>query len=170
MADGSRGLVEVAACGLQHLIEVSLNRIAQKPVIDHTTEPVTVKTGTSVKIHWPEIASSQPFEYSADFYQPGLLSNTFDAALVDLIADFAAFNPQATFRFGDLSFLCIRSPLAKVARFGADLAALVSRLGPAGADRGLHRQRKRRSAANGARLRRRVRWVGRHQVPQASAR
>jgi hypothetical protein len=52
-----RGLVEVEACGVRHQIEVSLDRIAQKPKIDRTVAKATaVKNGTLVKIHWSGIA------------------------------------------------------------------------------------------------------------------
>jgi len=100
VTDGSCGLVEVTACGFHHSIEVSLDRIAQKPAINHTVEETSVKTGTTVKIHWPGIASSKPFDYKVDFYQSG----TFADALADLIADFAAFNPHVTFRLSGRAF------------------------------------------------------------------
>jgi DNA topoisomerase VI subunit B len=104
VADGERGIVEVTACGLHHRIEVSLDRIAQKPKINRTVEDAPVKNGTIIKLRWPQIASSQPFDYGADFYHPGRMSKRFDAALVDLVTEFSAFNPHATFRFGELSF------------------------------------------------------------------
>ncbi len=50
------GLVEVTACGLHHRIEVNLDRIRQKPIIDHTTDAVSVQNGTSVTVRWNGVA------------------------------------------------------------------------------------------------------------------
>jgi DNA topoisomerase VI subunit B len=57
VADGQHGIVEVEACGRHHLIQVSLDRIAQLPHIRHTIES-SVKNGTSVKIHWDGVAKA----------------------------------------------------------------------------------------------------------------
>ena len=86
------GLVEVTACGLHHRIEIHLNRIAQAPDISHTITP-SVKNGTSVTVHWPGIASLEPHDQTAEFYQ----TETVSDALPALMADFATFNPHATF-------------------------------------------------------------------------
>src|SRR5262249_33122356 len=90
-----RGLVEIEACGLHHHIEVSLDRIAQRPKIDHIVEEISVKNGTSVKISWPSIASLG-LGWEAGFYP-----RTVSECLADFIGAFAAFNPHATFRFGE---------------------------------------------------------------------
>jgi DNA topoisomerase VI subunit B len=93
VVDGSRGLVEVEAWGMHHRIEVSLDRIAQKPRIDCTREASpAVKNGTLVKIHWDGIASLKSWSWG-EFYR----SRSFGDALPQLIADFAAFNPHANF-------------------------------------------------------------------------
>jgi DNA topoisomerase VI subunit B len=57
VANGAHsGLVEVSARGLDHRIEVNLDRIKQSPTISHTTAERSVKNGTSVKVHWNGIA------------------------------------------------------------------------------------------------------------------
>lgn len=90
---GGCGLVEVEACGVRHQIEVSLDRIAQKPKIERTVVKATaVKNGTLVKIHWNGIAGSKNYRWG-EFYRGG----PFDGALPELIADYAAFNPHASF-------------------------------------------------------------------------
>jgi DNA topoisomerase VI subunit B len=99
VANGThRGLVEVTARGLHHRIDVSLDRIAQKPDISHTTEP-SVKNGTSVKIHWASVASYDTLE-DQEFYR----SESLEQALNNLVADFAAFNPHANFTFNGVGF------------------------------------------------------------------
>ena len=92
VADGERGLVEVTAGGLLHRIEVSLDRIAQKPIISHATTPL-VKKGTTVKVHWNGIASCGPNE-NQESYQ----AETLAEAVRGLVADFNALNPHATSR------------------------------------------------------------------------
>jgi DNA topoisomerase VI subunit B len=98
VADGEHGLVEVETSGLHHRIEVRLDRIAQKPNISHTTE-ASVNSGTSVKIHWPHVASYSSRRYQ-DFYQ----CESLNESLTNLIADFAAFNPHASLSFDGKHF------------------------------------------------------------------
>ena len=54
---GDFGCVEIVTGGYAHRIEVSLDRIAQKPVLKHTIQDAIVKNGTSITMHWPEIAT-----------------------------------------------------------------------------------------------------------------
>jgi Histidine kinase-, DNA gyrase B-, and HSP90-like ATPase len=116
VANGTHhGLVEVTARGLHHRIDVSLDRIKQVPVLDHTTDTTPVKTGTSVKIHWAELASYRLSDYEL-FYQPGLENDpdeddydrpkpgNFQLHLTQLVKNFAAFNPHATFTLNGESF------------------------------------------------------------------
>jgi hypothetical protein len=88
------GLIELIAAGLHHRVEVSLDRIAQKPRINHTTEPSSVKNGTSVKIHWSGVASL-PMDDLQGFYHSSAAPAAYP--LTKLIADYAAFNPHASF-------------------------------------------------------------------------
>lgn len=53
---GEYGRVDLTVNGREHQIEITLDRIEQKPVLKHMVRDSTVKNGTFVKIHWPEIA------------------------------------------------------------------------------------------------------------------
>ena len=54
---GEEGRVEIVARGIRHEITFRVDRIAQQPVIDHQQHQLdgaSVRTGTSVTVHWPE--------------------------------------------------------------------------------------------------------------------
>jgi hypothetical protein len=51
---GEEGRVEIEARGIRHEIAFRIDRIAQQPVIDHEQHPGSVRTGTSITVHWPE--------------------------------------------------------------------------------------------------------------------
>jgi hypothetical protein len=54
---GETARIDVATGGQQHTILVGLNRIKQEPETKLTSEPAGfVQNGTSVRMHWPEIA------------------------------------------------------------------------------------------------------------------
>ena len=58
---GEEGRVEIVAHGIRHEIEFRVDRIAQKPVIDHQQHQLngaSVRSGTTVTVHWPESACS----------------------------------------------------------------------------------------------------------------
>ena len=80
------GCVEIVTDGHVHRIEVSLDRIAQKPVLEHTIRDAVVKNGTSITMHWPNVASSL-LPSGGDFFY-----NAFW-----LVRQYAAFNPHARF-------------------------------------------------------------------------
>jgi DNA topoisomerase VI subunit B len=56
---GSESRVEIVARGVDHDIRFKIDRIAQQPEIEHRQDTVSVRTGTSVTVHWPESACSQ---------------------------------------------------------------------------------------------------------------
>jgi DNA topoisomerase VI subunit B len=88
VVDGEQGTVEVYTGGEVHRIIVTLDRIAQAPRLLRTVErDGTVKTGTVVKLHWPEIASYQEEEEGPTFYRQA----------ADLLSTYALFNPHAHF-------------------------------------------------------------------------
>jgi DNA topoisomerase VI subunit B len=89
------GLVEVETRGLHHRVEVNVDRIKQLPVIEHTTSD-SVENGTLVKVYWNGIASCE-VAAPGFFYRCSLKT-----ALEWLVRNYAAFNPHATFHFGDL--------------------------------------------------------------------
>jgi DNA topoisomerase VI subunit B len=84
VASGERGVAEVETAGVCHRIEVTLDRINQRPSVQHIRKPSLVKNGTCVRLYWPQEASlpepSKPF----DFYKAG-----------GLVPRFATFNPHA---------------------------------------------------------------------------
>lgn len=96
VADGEQGRVEVTTGGAVHVIDVTLDRIAQKPRLEHRVrEDGVVKNGTLVKMYWPEIASSEDGTIPSTFYneEPALA-----AQLSGLLSMYALFNPHAGFR------------------------------------------------------------------------
>jgi hypothetical protein len=61
------GLIEIMTGGTLHQVKVSVDRIAQRPRLEHTLHPDgLVKTGTNITLHWPGIASSLRGEGSDD--------------------------------------------------------------------------------------------------------
>ena len=90
--NGDTGKVEIWAQGRHHTITVSLDRIAQRPAIDHEVEDTDCKTGTIVKVWWENSSGSQD-EETRDFYKIPSVS--------ELVSGFALFNPHATFTFED---------------------------------------------------------------------
>ena len=101
VAHGDRGCVEVWSRGLHHTVEVSVDRVTQRPVVKHgIEEDGFVKIGAFVKIHWPDLACSQKqyYGYGAD------QKHDFPTMARDLVEGYAAFNPHATFRLGEMTF------------------------------------------------------------------
>jgi DNA topoisomerase VI subunit B len=86
VVDGRRGCVEVAAHGVLHRIDVSLDGIAQEPRIAMAEEPSHVKTGTFLRLHWPAVASCLTDAKPSDSYNAARLLRAY-----------ATFNPHATF-------------------------------------------------------------------------
>ncbi len=101
---GERAVVEVAAQGLLHRVEVTLDRISQEPHLSPLKPTPTPTTGTVVKIHWPRIASllNDP---RPDLYNPLL-------TVGDLLTRYAAFNPHAAFTLDGAAGLAEFQPSA----------------------------------------------------------
>ena len=90
VADGAHGRVVVATRGERHTIDVRLDRLRQEPRVTlETAADPAVSTGTAITLMWPDIASDLGLDGTGDSYR---------AALVDLLRDYATFNPHATFR------------------------------------------------------------------------
>jgi DNA topoisomerase VI subunit B len=90
VAHGEQGSVEVVTRGSIHRIAVTLDRIAQRPHLEHTTSPDGfVKNGTLITLVWPGVAS---------LLTPGD-EPTFYKTVNELLLDYAAFNPHATFTY-----------------------------------------------------------------------
>jgi hypothetical protein len=90
--DGERGEVEIAARGERHRITFRVDQVQQKPVLTHEVEPADCKTGTEIRVLWPDCACSTLVDAEARFLQ---------------IADaFALLNPTLTL---DVSWFSRRS-------------------------------------------------------------
>ena len=89
-----RSKVKIESRGKQHIITTSLDKILQKPQIEHDClSDANVKNGTSVTVYWSDLASSKDEETSV-FYKAPLTAE-------ELISYYSIFNPHATFRFKD---------------------------------------------------------------------
>ena len=89
--DGTKGVVEVWSKDKYHLIEVSLDRISQKPKLEHTKKSGNVKNGTKIKIHLPDLTSLKT-EKPSVFYNDTLTAQ-------GLIEAYNIFNPHTTFHY-----------------------------------------------------------------------
>lgn len=90
---GQYGRVEVAARGQRHTVEVTLDRIAQEPRLDLTSEPdASVQNGTLVHLCWPGIASCLAPGDTPDSYKTAGLGD-----VGSMVRAYALFNPHATF-------------------------------------------------------------------------
>jgi DNA topoisomerase VI subunit B len=68
--DGACGQVEIAARGVRHTISMRVDQIRQQPMIQHCHEDDrTVTSGTSVRVFWPDSASSILADAKARFLQ-----------------------------------------------------------------------------------------------------
>ena len=93
VVSGESGHIEVTTGGLTHVIDVTLNRIEQRPDIQHSTRSDgLVKNGTLMSIVWPGVAGYKVNDGWSDFYNAG-----FRRRVDQLLMDYAAFNPHATF-------------------------------------------------------------------------
>ena len=46
--------VEIEACGVRHVIAVRVDHVEGKPVISHEQHPSNVKSGTLIRLAWPD--------------------------------------------------------------------------------------------------------------------
>ena len=67
--DGTQGGVEIEARGTRHAITFGVDRIRQEPVIDLVQKGSDVRTGTVVRVLWPESACSILTEAKTRFLQ-----------------------------------------------------------------------------------------------------
>ena len=58
VVDGERSVIEVSADSIRHRIEVCLDRIAGKTRVQRIPEPSLVKTGTLIRMPWPNVAKA----------------------------------------------------------------------------------------------------------------
>jgi DNA topoisomerase VI subunit B len=67
--DGERGQIEIAAQGERHRIAFTVDRIRQEPVPAHEVEPDGCKSGTEIRVRWPDCACSILTDAEARFLQ-----------------------------------------------------------------------------------------------------
>ena len=72
----------IEAGGTAHRIVFRVDQVRQEPRIDHQMAPSKVKTGTSVRLHWP---------HSACYY-----IEDAEQRFLQIADDFAWFNPHVT--------------------------------------------------------------------------
>lgn len=105
VVDGERGRIDVITGGNTHRIDVTLDRIAQEPHLDHSIHPDgLVKNGTIVKVYWPRIASLLDANNDRYYYKP--------TTAYELTNGYAAFNPHAMFDFEHAGYHCRFEPTA----------------------------------------------------------
>jgi DNA topoisomerase VI subunit B len=89
--DGGNGRVDVSTKSKTHRIDVVLNLIAQKPELKHTVSDGSfVKNGTFIRIHMDQLASLGSDENET----------CYKSRITQLVSQYAAFNPHASFVFG----------------------------------------------------------------------
>ncbi len=93
--DGDHGRVDICGGGVLHEIELTVDRIQQRPAADVRR---IEKDGSFVRLHWPVIASSDDDDGYPDFTSRGLAALHFASSegLRTLVEDFAFLNPHAT--------------------------------------------------------------------------
>jgi hypothetical protein len=94
VATGEKSVVEIKTRGRRYMIQVELDRLAQKPKITCDITDAPFQTGTILTIRWPEVASYFS-NNSSDLSQSHCLGDAVKA----LIEDYRAFNPHVTFIF-----------------------------------------------------------------------
>ena len=78
-----RGEVAVTSQGQRHRIFVTVDRIAQRPEIQHQVEDDVVRNGTEITVTWPDSACSDLTEAQGQFLQ--------------MVEIYALLNPHASF-------------------------------------------------------------------------
>jgi hypothetical protein len=107
--DGNKGRVDIAANGERHEITFAVDRVRQEPAIGREIHKEgNVKSGTTIKVHWPDLACSrkntaggrdlQDLEDSGDG-DPDYLACSLAGAegrFLQLADDYAFLNPHLT--------------------------------------------------------------------------
>lgn len=96
--DGDSGQVDVWTRGKQYTINVSLDRIAQTPILEMSEAEGDVKNGTIIKMHWPGVASYLEQKQHTNFYNYYVEPVP---ALLELLQNYSLFNPHVSFAMGD---------------------------------------------------------------------
>jgi DNA topoisomerase VI subunit B len=67
--DGQRGRVEIEARGASHTIDFGVDRIRQRPIVEHHVDGGDITFGTRIHIEWPDSACSILEGAKAQFLQ-----------------------------------------------------------------------------------------------------
>ena len=103
VVDGAQGHVAVTTDGRTHHIAVTLDRMAQRPVVQHTVSAAGFVThGTCITMDWPEIAG---WLRPADSGNPATFYN-----IDDLLRCYAVLNPHVTVCYTDAAGRVCRWP------------------------------------------------------------
>ena len=152
--------MEVWTQGKHYTVLISLDRIAQQPDIQLLPEEdETVKTGTFVKVHWPNLACSVD-EKNDDSYDEdddddfcddddeegddeedsldAADSSGFIGQAQRLVEGYVAFNPHATFSLGCTLFEATDSTWEEMDSQRAHFGPLAHPGHASGSDRSLH--------------------------------
>jgi len=105
VALGSSKII-IKSRGRRHVITTSLDKIRQKPQIEHnSSKDAIVKNGTSVTIHWPNSAGLKDEEFDYYYKAPPTVE--------ELISYYATFNPHATFQFKNKTYAATEKKWSK---------------------------------------------------------
>lgn len=89
--------VVIESRGKRHVVKTSLDKILQKPQIEHSySNGVNIKNGTSVTIYWPDLPRCEDEKMSYFYKAPPLTE--------DLVFYYAAFNPHAVFHLKNKTY------------------------------------------------------------------
>jgi hypothetical protein len=105
LSGGTEGRVEIAAQGCRHEITMRVDHLRQRPEIDHDPHlDPTVKTGTSIRINWPDSPSSILENAEARLLQiakdrpdsPSSILEDAKARFLQIADDYTFLNPHLT--------------------------------------------------------------------------
>lgn len=89
--NGDHGGIGISTQGQIHKIEFTLNLLIQEPEVKYATEDAFIKSGTNFKVNL-DLQTCLYDEETVDIYKRNA---------VDLISNYALFNPHASFTCGD---------------------------------------------------------------------
>lgn len=91
IVSGDRGRVQIETAEAVYTIELTLDRLAQVPVLNVQPGPGSGRAGTKVTVWWPDSSGLLSGLGIANSYNAGRID------LYDLVGGYAMFNPHATF-------------------------------------------------------------------------
>ena len=130
--DGDRGRVEIEASAAKHVIDFGVDRIRQRPTVEHSVEASHLKAGTRIRVRWPDFSLPNPRGCQASVFtnrRPIRLAEPPPLDRHRLVG-------RALGRDGD------RPGVVQVEAIRPDLAALVHARSPRALGRRLHRPRR----------------------------